>query len=125
MTVKGKMLIPAEVSVHPADGPRLAIFVESDADGCTNGSTLLGSSAGVLGHIMMASVDLWGMSVDVVVGEFRYVRRPGTKGARFEYIGDSLGQGALSVRLSKSAVRDLAKELDMASFACRDEGASE
>ena len=125
MTVNGKMLVPAEVSVHPADGPRLAIFIESDADGCTNGSTLPRSSAGVLAHIMMASVDLWGMSVDVGVGEFRYVRRPETKGARFEYVGDSLGQGALSVRLSKSAVRDLAKELDAASFACKEEGVEE
>lgn len=124
MTVKGRMLIPGEVEVQPADRARVAIFIEGDAEGCTNGSTLLRTSAGVLGHIMMASVDCWHMAVDVCVGHFRYVRRP-KKGARFEYIGDSLGEGALSIRLSKSAVRDLAKELDTAAFACRDEEASE
>lgn len=119
------MYVPAEVEVQVADGHRVAVFLECDVEGCTNGSTLSRLSAGVLGHIMMASVDIWDMAVDVVVGEFRYVRRPGTKGARFEYIGDSLGQGALSVRLDKSVARDLAKELDRAAFACKDEEASE
>lgn len=107
MTVKGKVLVPAEVNVQPTEGPRVCITFETEVDGYTNGTFIMRTEARALAAVMKLSSATIGMRFEAEADSIRYTYRPG-KGARITYDDDEF---RMTVRLDDQSVIILAQEL--------------